>query len=222
MTDLTRFRGGNLSVANIREQLSKNLQETPRSNTGSGKNYLRFDPDEKWWVYGKSKTEVDPDSRFVVAPASIVHGYQAWHQKRPEWEATIPANADLSTITIPHLKAEKGAEYVRGFTCAGISGPEKGLTFEFLSNTDGGKKFVERLMQDIIDNEDEEYFYPILQLTEDNYEHKTHGLIGKPDYELVDWMTEEQAMGTDEPSADEPEPEPEPEEAPRRRRTTRR
>lgn len=192
-----------LAVENMRGRLNKYRQSMPVS-VGSS-NFLKFNKGD--WLYGAEGIEVDPESTFIVAAASLGHGYIAFHQSKPFHEVkrkiwhALPPVEDLPSVEglvniDPQTKQEKPVSYdfQVGFTLAGVSGAERGKTFQFWSSSHGGvsahTSVVDAIEAQMAFTDTE--INPIVKLSTGSYPHKNkaYGRVKYPIIEIIGWTAE--------------------------------
>lgn len=156
------------------------------------------------WTYGRDHIEVADDSEWLVDIRSFGKGWIVWADGRPQAQVLAP----LSTVT-PEVPAEfaGAAETLVGFALAGVAGEDDGVSVKWTGNASGAIDGFNALVDAVGDYIDANGpAFPIVTLGASHYIHKQYGKIYKPVFEIVEWMTVEEAMSGQRSKA-EPVPE---------------
>lgn len=198
----------------------------------SGVQYLKLSQDDPNFIYGKENTIVSPTSEFIVAASSLGHGWVAWkdgsrgepiHETRCKITQPLP---DVGTLPPPIGAKDEKYQFQVGLMLAGLTGKEKGVTFEWWAATRGMQDFVAKLVDAILEHiakEGDSHPNPIVRLEVRSYKSKQGRRVNSPAFEIIGWSdnvkTADHAVkpAIAEPDEEEPE-ELEVSSAPRRRR----
>ena len=184
-----------------RDQLKAGLARVKRSTSafrsGGDTPFLNISRHDGSITFGQAKTPVEEGSFWAVNPASFRHGWIAWHRGAIEHEEMVPMSKDLpDESTLPEVKAKNGYEMQVSVDLRGWEGDHAGVTVQLKKATKGTLDFVDDLIEDI-DAQTGDAFIPVIELQVESYQHAEYGLIFKPTYTVVRWVTpaegEEQA-----------------------------
>jgi hypothetical protein len=214
-------------LSKIASGIAENRAAT--SVAGGGKPLLRLLRDGIW-VYGQENIEVQDKSRWAVNPMQLSHGWVCWLDGGPNaknemageimgpmWEPRVPKPAPVGNTP---FKEQFGCE----LKC--ISGDDAGVEVQFKTPSDGGIRAMIKLRDEVqrhLANGGAAFPCPVLELTEESYNHSKWGKIYKPIMDIVGWCDMNGTMeGEAAPqlaaAAPEPDPVPEPPKAARARR----
>lgn len=195
--------------ANFGETLMKGIAETRSTMTVSdgGKPLLRL-LKSGVWVFGQSNEPVAKGSQWAVNIASLSRGWVCWS----EGELLGQAMASVQVERIPQPAPINGETFTEQFgmelTC--ITGKDDGTLVLYKNNSVGFKRAFEKLLAEIQTrwSSDKQYFWPVVELEQEDYSHKKYGTIYNPLLPIVAWTDEESQYSPDSDFEDEPAPEP--------------
>lgn len=197
--------------ANFGEQLMKGIAETRSTMIVSdgGKPLLRLLKIGKW-VYGQSNEPVEKGSQWAVNIASLSHGWVCWDEGDllGQTMGSVLTNRPPQPAPIDNVAFKE--QFSMELTC--ISGKDDGELVLYKNNSVGFKRAFEKLLGEIQQRwaMDKQYFWPVVELREEDYQHKKHGQTWNPLLPIVAWTDEDGTYSPDSTVEDEPEPEPAP------------
>lgn len=222
--DVQLFKGAGLPAGDLAKYKQALARAQATAPIIGGTPILKLGKDGTW-RYGQHDTEVQEGSEWAVNPVTMQKGYIAWATQggtkplgkvvRPILQGNLPLESDLPDVGAPW------SENV-SFQLQCMNGEDKGTMVEYASNSMGGIEafhvLVAHLMHQI--EVDPSKLVPVVSLANTSYQHanRSYGLKGvifKPVFEIVEWVS-----GGMETAAAEPEAkrEPEPATPPRRGR----
>jgi hypothetical protein len=165
------------------------------------------------WAFGQKRIEVEADSVWAFNPATFEWGYVCFgadKTARPLKEVLRPVWEDKPDVTkLPDLGFPWVEARAVGMKC--LSGADAGVEVTFKTNTDGGVKAIDGLVETVrnrmLSGSHGGKMVPTATLERDSYPHKDHGKIWYPVINITEWVA------FDEPSSA-PTPAPAPEPAP--------
>ena len=152
--------------------------------------FLRMDKTGAW-SYGADSSELDGDE-FALNPASFQWGYVAW----ADTSNGAPANKLDERMGPAHLpmpdmgeapKGSRGWEAQLGFSIKGISKDVKDVELQYRASSDGGKRAVSALANEVA-AQDKPGLIPIIVCESRNYKHASYGKIYAPVFKIVRWV----------------------------------
>jgi hypothetical protein len=190
---LNREINTGIDVKNL-EAFKKNVInaaiKTPRS---------RFKPILKFakhgqWILGKDKDEVTLGERVAIRAPSMLEGWIGWQNGKVVAEKMAPIGSqdikldDLEPIA-PVNRADGWYRQV-SFDARFIEADDQ-LEVNYKASSDGGRDSFYELVHKIAIqfDVDENFINPVVKLSRSSYQHKEYGLIYKPQFEVVDWMS---------------------------------
>jgi hypothetical protein len=211
-------------LARITSGIAEN--RAPTTTAGGGKPLLRLLRDGIW-VFGQENIEVQDGSYWAVNPMQLTHGWVCWIDGGPNaknelageimgpmWEPRVPRPAPIGATP---FKEQFGCE----MRC--LTGDDAGIEIQFKTPSDGGIRAMVKLRDEVqrhLTNGGAAFPCPVVELTQEHYNHSKWGKIYKPIMNIVGWCDMNGLMEGEAPEAIEapeepaPEPEPEPEVAP--------
>lgn len=210
-----RSAGAVAALANLKRGIQNTRQAIPASST---KPILRMGTDGIW-VYGQENTEVEEGSRWAVNPLSIRHGFVCWTNKKKgegknELLGEVYASMSAEPIDMASLP-DKGWPWkpATSVELKCVSGDDEGEEVIYKPSSVGGGNAMQDLLDAIEEQLDKgvDAIVPVIELTNDHYQHKQYGKTYVPLFEFVDWMTMDGVAdegGDDAPEVEEPKEEP--------------
>lgn len=194
---LTKFLGGGkVAVQTDRAALMKaireDLAETGDASRGGGNLFLNFSGKKGVYSLGKKKSDMDPETPYVVAPSSMARGWVFWANnkvsKRHRWLLTEPKNRvkaeDLEDL--PVSRNSDGWKAERSFIARNL---EDGVQIEFSTSTVSAVNSIGDLLDEVMDHEEDEAYLPIIGFDKTTFE--AHGETNfKPVFEIMAWVSE--------------------------------
>lgn len=197
------------------------LQNQVNPETGGGVSFLSFDSKRTGeWLFGVEK-EPCTGEVFSLDLTSLKHGWILWHAKK--------ANRKLVPINAPLPTPQESIEYVDNKGRSQVDDPnegralegtfEDGTRFLFETNSYGGRKAVDSVLQQLFAKAaaGSPFLFPHIALESESYEHKEYGKLWNPVLTVTAWYDEEgnEEGGTAQlaapaPAAANPAPEPAP------------
>lgn len=203
------------------------IAETFRQNqvnpeTGGGVPFLSFDSKRTGeWLFGVEK-EPCTGEVFALDLTSLKHGWILWHQKKAN-RRLVPINAPLPEPQDDiHYTDSKGKPQVdspnEGRALEGSF--EDGTRFLFETNSYGGRKAVDSVLQQLFTraNQGTPFLFPQIALESESYDHKEYGKLWNPVLTVTAWFDENgneesvtaQLAAPAPPAGHDPAPEPAP------------
>lgn len=164
------------------------------------------------WLYGGDDMDVEEGSLWAANPNSFVMGYVAW-SKDSTLEGEILRGAGDDPVTMGECRAkdpELNWSYQIGVQLVCTSGEDEGTGVLYKTNSFGGKKALNGLLDEIIakiqaDGTDEN-IVPLVELKTSSYKHKKHGKTYNPVLEVIKWASLNDGFeSSEEVEEDEPE-----------------
>lgn len=152
--------------------------------------FLRMDKTGNW-SYGADGSEIE-DEEFALNPASFQWGYVAWADTRDGAPANKldermgPAHLPMADVGDPP-KGSRGWEAQLGFSIKGISKGVKDVELQYRSSSDGGKRAVSALANEVA-AQDKPGLIPIIICESRSYKHASYGKIFAPGFKIVRWV----------------------------------
>ncbi len=211
-------------IAGLAAGLRRTRQGLP---SFGGKGFLKFGNDGNWEV-GKERTNVNEDV-LIVNVTSIKSGYVCWtdHPKEAR-KKNEKLGEEMTLITMPPIDPSNlpdlGWEWRQqmSFEARFRDGDQEECSFT--TSSGGGLEAMDTVLDAIgerLDAGEVDFIYPVVQLDNDWYDHKTYGKTYKPILSIIGWadvngemdgaggkkaVEKKDAAPADEP-ADEPQPE---------------
>ena len=194
---------------------------------GGGKPFLRL-LKSGLWVFGPRNEPVQEGAIWAVNLATLQRGWVCWG----EGELLGQTMASVQAPRLDQPPPVKGIPFEEQFsmelTC--IDGAHKGLTVIYKNNSYGFKTAFDKLTGEIQAQfqADKRFFWPVIELYEEDYDHKRYGQTWNPILVITAWADADGNLQGEAAPAPEPAPAPvqaapapapEPAPAPRRRRT---
>lgn len=197
--EVANVSGGAANVAvlqSLRQGLA-NVKETLVVKGGDP--FLRMEKDGVW-VYGADDTQVEEGSRWAVNPFSLEHGYACWtrhpesERKKNELlgERMVPMNTKKpDKTTLPQYAFDWTDQYSFKLRCT--NGADEGQEVLFKTTSVGGTNAVNALIAAIMKQLDLDAGHPVpvLDLSNDSYNHKDWGKTYIPVFNVMSWATME-------------------------------
>lgn len=158
------------------------------------------------WVYGADETEVEEDSRWVINAKSLSTGYIAWGEGEVLGEQmALITDAPITPADLEDVGTNWDEQ--NAFQLACTNGEDKGVCAAFKTTSYGGRKAFKQIVDAIlarVKSGSLDYF-PVVELTSNHYKHKSYGRVYNPEFKVVDWMSEAEALGGAETAEEAPE-----------------
>jgi hypothetical protein len=189
MNDVTKHEPIGLP-ADFGDSLMKGIEETRATmHVGGGKPFLRLLRNGTW-VYGQNNELVEPGSRWAINLASLSRGWVCWDDG--ELLGQIMASVQAPRLAKP--APVNGVEFKEqfGFELTCIDGEGTGVEVIYRNNSYGFTAAFDDLMARIRDrySKDKAYYWPVVQLEQESYDHKKYGEIWNPILTVVGWANE--------------------------------
>jgi hypothetical protein len=218
--------GALAALGNLKAGLANVQQNT---HAKGGEPILRLGRDGVW-IYGADNTENEQGSKWAVHPLTIQHGYVCWKvipngsKTQPELlgeEMRRAIEPKPNRDTLPTYentetgKPDPWADQI-SFQLLCVEGEDKGTAVIYKTSSTGGirasKELIGALMAQL--DSDPSKPMPIVELTNDSYQHKQYGKTYVPVFKIDGWTTLD-GFEADEPAnEDQPEREQQVEEQP--------
>jgi hypothetical protein len=191
-----------------------------------GTPYLRLLRDGKW-AMGAEDSEIVNGTEAIINPMSFQHGYSCWtdrgakegkNEKLGEemWKITQPkpmANT-LQEMIDPRTHAPCKWKDQYSFELKLLDGKYKGEQALYAATSAGGLRLADTILKGLGQQLDtgSMYFYPIVRISSDSYQHSSYGKTYTPVMDIVGWMdidgNEEGADVSDAPALEAEAPAP--------------
>jgi len=166
------------------------------------------------WVFGRENESVNGNT-VMIDPEGFVQGWQCWAdtdikgvQTELQGEVLGSLFGDLIPCPTEQHKNTQGWKALLG-----LSGVMDGRKLTYTATSDGGKKAVFKLLDEILAQgaRDPDKPVAVVRLESDSYMHKNtkRGEIFVPMFSVVKWMTVAQATQAIKAAASAPPPQPE-------------
>lgn len=204
---------GDAMIAAMRAGMT-NMQEAAANDSG-GLLFMGFTKGD--YTYGPDDTELEEGSEWAINPNSFVHGYQCWgngkllgeHVASMGEKPLVKTALEKVVYEDKKLKVDVTAKWepFRGFQLVCTNGEDEGVTCYLSGASRGFSDGVRDLIGEIMEHmkEDPSSPVPIVELTEDGYEHKSWGWVATPFFKVLEWADLD-AIAVEMPEGDEDEP----------------
>jgi hypothetical protein len=191
MSSLVTFSQANLPAVT---NLSAALRKLDSEVGPAGVAILKMDKTGHW-VFGADQTEVEDDSTWAINPFSFVHGFIAWGDGEVLGEKMVSVAEPLPELDAAPGGAKNGWQKQVGVSLKCISGEDKGLECRYATTSVGGVRSVQALAVTIATQVDKDQTKPVavVRLKKDHYQHKSYGKIYTPVFEVVQWVSMDNA-----------------------------
>lgn len=185
-----RAAGALAALGNLKKGI-ENVTSTLK--VSSGGEYLRLTKSGKW-VFGQAATKIDPKTKWAFDVPSLEHGWTCWERgddadtrsKGPLGEVMV----SLFTPLPPEgsLK-DYGYEWVQQISVklTGVGGEDNGKQVVYKVNSKGGVARMKELLNKITAEATPEAPVPLIQFSNDSYNHKRWGETLVPIFTIVGW-----------------------------------
>ena len=186
-------------LAKARERIQSG--EAPKERM-SGKVFLSLDGNTGGLTYGRDKTPLDEDQKFVAPLAAQMHGLMYWEggvvrneKMLPVIEGPIPVfpEGELVAGTLAPPRNRDGWTQVVSLQLSGIGGDLDQLVAQLdlsnMSKLGAGQSFLGQIFAQL-ETEDggKGFFNPVLRLGVDSYRNKTHSRdVYFPVFDIEGW-----------------------------------
>lgn len=167
------------------------LLDVGSMNSGlSGVPFLKMDKNTGVWTHGQEQIEVEEGSLWAINPTTVKKGFISWGDARNVLgEEMVPAGQampDQNALKNTGFKWDPQLQL--DMTC--VSGADEGLTVRYKSTALGGKRAVS-LIAGLIGKRaaaENAHIVPVVQLTQESYDHRSYGVIYNPIWDINYWM----------------------------------
>lgn len=184
---VTNYRVGNLDA--FKRNVNDTVAKTPRTTF---KPILKFAKHGQW-ILGRDKDEVTLNAEVAVWAPSLLEGWIGWQNgKVVGEEMQAISGADIESIKrnpIDPVQKSDGWHKQVSFEGRFLKGDK--TEFNYKASSGGGRDAFYELVYEIANQFDKspDFINPIVQLGRDSYTHKEYGVIYKPAFFVVDWMS---------------------------------
>lgn len=193
---LQLFQDAGLPAADQMKQYFAGMQ-TVASKTESGnlegRQLLRMLKADGSWVFGQEAEEIEENDRIAVNPISIMHGFIDWCEGQIADEVMVPVSQPLpSKESLGAAQGKNGWTEQLQFDAQFFGDPDLAdILLRYKQNSLGGREAIRALAKQILNQIQNygDYPVPVVQLTNTNYKHKEYGIIYKPVFEVVKWIS---------------------------------
>ena len=178
------------------------------------------------WVYGSRNEPVAPGSQWAVNLPSLSRGWVCWGDGELLGQAMASILAPRLDQPAPINGVPFAEQFSMEMTC--IAGANAGDNVLYKNNSYGYKTAFDKLTSDIQAQyqADKRFYWPVIELYEEDYQHKKYGQIWNPILVVTAWADAEgnfqgaadKAMPQPVQPQPEAQPAPKPAPAPRARR----
>ena len=236
MNQIAKFHDKAMSVEDLNRTLAESRGSQPQGKS-AGHTLLRMNYETGIWAYGQEDIEPEEGSLWSINPYRLETGWVWWadisinkrSQKMGEVMGLYVNPVPMPTTTFDHAGGEWKAQVGVPLVC--INGEDAGQEVLYRNNSNGAVKAYEQVFDDVQDRPENDFEFPIVELTSSSYVHSGYKKkIFEPVFKVVDWCNRDQellslrngsAPAVEAPKVDpaptEPTSEPQAE-APRRRR----
>lgn len=185
----------------------------------AGKAFLKFNFKDGGFTFGRDQVDIT-DEEIVVNVATFAHGWTLWVNGTPQ--KVMRSFVEDLPAPMPSVDGNQPSES-RGFE-ARFPEEDDDTILVFETNSFGGRKGADKLLSEVSvrsEQGEEEYLYPVVRLTSENYKSKQGSTIFNPVFEVVGWVNQAGKMQDGHAriaQAEQEEPEAGSEETPIRRR----
>jgi hypothetical protein len=164
------------------------------------------------WVFGQSNEPVQEGSEWAINVMSLKHGWNCWSKRSDNQKNELLGEV---LVSITESKPARplpiqGFEYVeeRAFDLKCMNGVDQGTEVLYKSNSVGGMRAVDGLLEDIANqlDIDPQHSCAVVKLGVDFYNHQKWGKTFIPIFEVVGWVDMDGHAADGEASAGEIEP----------------
>jgi hypothetical protein len=171
------------------------LQNQVNPETSGGVSFLSFDSKRTGeWLFGAGK-EPCTGEVFSLDLTSLKHGWILWHAKKAT-RKLVPINAALPIPpeSIEYVDAKGRTQVDDPNEGRALEGTfEDGTRFIFETNSYGGRKAVDAVLQQLFTKAaaGSPFLFPHIVLRSEGYDHKEWGKLWNPVLTVVAWYDEE-------------------------------
>lgn len=182
----------NYEVSNL-EAFKKNILDTAiKTPRTSFKPILKFAKHGQW-ILGQDKDEVTLNAKVAVWAPSLLEGWIGWQNGKVVGEHMRPVSGEnielIEREPIDEITKSDGWAKQVSFEARFLDSDQ--LEVIYKASSDGGLDAFYDLVRKIGAQfgNSSEYINPVVQLSRTSYVHKEFGLIYKPEFKVVDWMS---------------------------------
>ena len=218
--------GAAAAIAGLKRGIQNTRQALPASSTEP---ILRMGTDGIW-VYGQENTEVEEESTWAINPLSIQHGFVCWTNKAKGegknellGEVYAPMTSEpIDMASLPkHINEKTGepwpwkAATTVQLKC--ISGEDEGVAVIYKPSSIGGANAMQAILDALEEqlNAGSDQIVPIVEMSNDHYQHKQYGKTYVPMFSIVSWADMD---GTTDEEAEAPKAVEKPVEKPKKKK----
>lgn len=171
------------------------LQNQVNPETSGGVSFLSFDSKRTGeWLFGVDK-EPCTGEVFSLDLTSLKHGWILWHAKKAT-RKLVPINAALPVPpdSIEYVDAKGRTQVDDPNEARALEGTfEDGTRFLFETNSHGGRKAVDAVLQQLFTKAaaGSPFLFPHVELGSESYNHKEWGKLWNPVLTITAWYDEE-------------------------------
>ena len=199
--DVTKFFSGHQLPS--REKLAEALSGfAAAKNTLTGKALLKLTK-QGIWVFGIDNEVLPSGTHLIANPASLASGYIAWWMGKIEGEIMQPLSmgpvdatklAPVNSGGVPPGKKEASGRGWESQASVDLMTQDKTpLNLIYKASSLGGMKTLLGLAGDIVVGMQEhpDHVYPVIEVSQDSYQHKEWGKVYTPLLAIVGWLDAE-------------------------------
>jgi hypothetical protein len=214
-----RETGDGVAVPNI-NALAAGLRRTRAEMPATGgRGYLKFGKDGMWTL-GKNGDALNGET-VILNTNSLKYGYVCWtnyDEKERRKNEKLGEEMELATrggVDLNELE-DLGWDWKPQQAIDGKFVGADQKEFSYVTSSNGGLDLMGEIIDKVmarIDEGEDVYLFPVIQLNDDWYEHSRYGKIYTPIMEVVNWADisgnfETDAEGEEEEADEKPDPKP--------------
>lgn len=183
--------GTDLAPVNLESGLRNLAASTSLAGSGGGADFMAVDTKTGLWRYGVERTEVEPESIWILDTRTLKHGWNAWRERELVAEILVPiSQASPTPAALGDYQNEAKQCFSVEMVCG--TGEDQGTKVLYKVNSVGGadffKAYVTALAQQLGRDPKTPYVFPAMHLKSDSYNHPTWGTTFKPIFRPLYWV----------------------------------
>jgi len=166
----------------------ENIQSTASSG---GLPFMKLHKNSGVFLYGQTDEEVQDGSQWAVNARSLKHGWCCWKEGSLVGEVMDSVMVPMRPCPPPIHGQAFQQQYAMELVC--LNGEDEGVATLYKNNSYGFRQAFEKLVRSDMRSRyeiDKRFFWPIITLHSESYDHKKYGEIFNPIFKIVAWADE--------------------------------
>jgi len=167
----------------------ENIQ--PTAGGSGGLPFMKLHKNSGVFLYGQTDEEVQDGSQWAVNARSLKHGWCCWKEGSLIGEVMDSVMVPMRPCPPPIHGQAFQQQYSMEMVC--LNGEDEGVATLYKNNSYGFRQAFEKLVRSDMRSRyeiDKRFFWPIITLHSESYEHKSYGEIFNPIFRIVAWADE--------------------------------